>query len=236
MFRALEFIENYRISEEELILARPRSLIIVRKTSENGITWKELQRIIEKIAELIEAAMILLYSIAEISQQEIIFAPAILSSINFASPGSVQIKVDCDVANLTKVVLEKIQFWGIDKNQRIEELKRIALENEGHKLNNDRLRNENINLQIENLRNVVKFRKDITESGIPKEIADAVFIEAMRCLGIKQLPHNISEPGSLEYGIIKDRFIPAVAELAAGDDPQIDVEVKEIPSDESNNN
>ena len=78
--RALEFIENYRISEEKLILARPRSLIIVRKTSETGIAWRELQRIIEKIAELIEAAMMLLYSIAEISQQKIINAYCLCSN------------------------------------------------------------------------------------------------------------------------------------------------------------
>jgi hypothetical protein len=229
--RALEFIENYRISVEEIIVERPKSLLQVRKISEYGISWRELQRIIAKTDEMIEAATVLLYSIAEVAKIELKLEPPILSSIKFSSPGFVKINIDLDVGNLTKVVLEKIQFWGIDKKRRMEEIRKLSIENDGTELHNDTITIKNISLQIENLRNAVKFRRELIESGIPQEIANSVFREAMRCLGIKQLPSHISKPGSLEYGIIIDRLIPAVTELVAGDDPEIEVKVKKIPSD-----
>jgi hypothetical protein len=223
--RAFEFIANYIISEEETIFARPTGLLVVTKKSEDGITWRELYRIMGKIDELIDSSAALLYSLGEIVKREVLIAPAIISSIQFGSPGGVKIKVDLDVVNITKVVIEKVQYWGLEKKKFKEEIRKQEIDNNRREI-------ETTNFKTDALRNVIKLRKEAIESGIPKQVADSLLPWAMKALNIEQLPSPVFEPGSLEYGILKERLLPAAAELVAGDDPDIEVEVKEDSSDE----
>lgn len=212
--RALEFIANYQISEEEIISARPTSLLILQRISEDDIDWRELYRIMTKINQLIDATMDLIFSIGKISNTKVKLVTPTISYIKFGSPGEVQVKIDLGVAETMKVALEKAQMWKLEKE-------RFKKENRSKDL-------ENSLLQIEVLRNAVKFRKEAIESGIPPHMANSLFgLTIMKALDIKELPDNLFELGSLESGILNDRLMPAALELEAGDAPNTKVEIQE---------
>ena len=113
-----------------------------------------------------------------------------------------------------KVALDKAQMWKLEKERAIKENRSKDLENSL--------------LEIEVLRNAVRFRREAIESGIPQPMANSLFgLVIMKALDIKELPDNLFESGSLESGILNDRLMPAALELEAGDAPNTIVEVQE---------
>jgi len=212
--RALEFISNYLISKDKPIFFRPTGLLVVQRTTEDNIDWRELYRIMTKINQLIDATSDLLDSIANIANSKVKFAPPLISSIKFGSPGDVKVKVDLGVAEIIKIALDKAQLWRLEKD-------RLKSENRGNELKNSLL-------ELEVLRNAVKFRNEAIESGVNQELANSLFgLVIMKALNIDRLPPNLFESGSLENGILTERLLPAALELVAGDAPNMNVTVQE---------
>lgn len=221
--RAFEFIAKYQIIKKEVAITRPTGIIIVKKFSKGDIFWGELYRILRKIDELMDASKSLLDSIAKIADIDIKLATPVLLSIKFSSPGEIQVKADLGIAEVIKLALQKAQLWKLEKD-------RYKAENRGKEIDNS-LR------EIEALRNAVRLRKEAIDSGIAENIADSLFYSTiMKALNVSQLPSPLFERNSLESGILTDRLLPAAAELKAGDDPDIEIEVKENSSDESEKN
>ncbi|MEJ2070950.1 MAG: hypothetical protein P8X65_14575 [Syntrophobacterales bacterium] len=224
--RAFEFIDNFRITEEKLLLERPTGILIVKKNSNEPITWTELYRIIAKVNEVINATSALIESLAEISKKEISLPSPTILSIKFSSPGVIKNKIDLGVAKILKVLLEKYQFWGLQKERYTTETRGIEIDNETKQL----LRT------IEVMREAVNFRIEAIESGIDQVLVDSLFYTVIkRALDIDELPSPLFEKNSLERGIINKRLLPAITELVAGDDPSIEVEIKDDDENEENN-
>jgi hypothetical protein len=211
--RALDFIANYLISKEDII-PRPTSLLIVQRNVGDNIDWEELYRMMTKINQLIEASSDLLDTVARISNRKLKLEKPFISSIKFGSPGDIQVKVDLGAAEVMKIALDKAQLWKLEKE-------RFKLENRGKDIKNSLL-------EIELIRNAVKLRKEVIESGISSDVANLLFgCVIKKALDIEELPDSLFESGSLETGILLDRLLPAALELVAGDAPNINVEIQE---------
>lgn len=231
--RSFEFIGMYQISKEAVLLGRPTSILIVRKTSETRIDWKELYRIMGKIDELIDASTTLLYSIAEIAKRDIIISPPVILSIKYGSPFGIQLNIDRSVAEVVKVPLEKLQFWSLEKERYKVETRKLEIENVilEEELKEKKL--GNTMREIEVIRNAIRAGREVIALGISQQVADSLIVSIMNTLNIKQLPYPLFEPDSLERGILADRLLPAAAELVAGDDPEIEIKVKRSSSNKS---
>jgi hypothetical protein len=231
--RSFEFIANHQISKDKLLLGRATSILIVRKTSETSIDWREFYRIMKKIDELIDASTTLLYSITEIVKRDIIFAPPVILSIKYGSPFGVQLNIDRSVADVVKVPLEKLQFWNLEKERYKMETRKLEIENVIREEELKEKKLENIMREIEVIRNAIRAGREVIALGISQQVADSLIVSVMNTLNIKQLPSPLFEPGSLERGILTDRLLPAAAELVAGDDPEIEIKVKGSSSNKS---
>lgn len=209
--RAFEFIAKYRIKEIPPAPRRTRSLRILRR-DEGDLYWANLFRVLEKTDELLKAAEDLVISIDEIVKAGVHPAAPQLSSINFSSPGEAQFKVDLGVAEIIKVLVDKLQFWRDQKRRYRAETDQVEL--------------ENVNLRIEIARNAINLRREAEEEGIGGQvIADLLNGPMQRALGVDELPPELFEEGSLEEGIVDQRLLPAGTDLVAGDDLDFDIQV-----------
>ncbi len=210
--RAIEFVAKYRLVEEDILEFRLKGLLRVSKTPDGELEWREFYRVFAKVDELLDATGSLIYAVADYASTEITLAKPIIHSIRYGSPGETQIKIDFGVADIIRTVIEKIQFWGLEKKKFRQEDRKREL--------------ENANLEIEVVRNAVNLRREILEQGLSEEVASEMMAPMRRVLGIKELPADSFSPESLERGILNDRLLPAATELVAGDDPDIDIEVE----------
>ena len=186
--------------------------LTVKRTSETGLNWSELFRILSKVDELFAATDDLIYSLAELVHKPISLASPMVSSIKLGSPGDVQIKIDFGVAEIIKVVLEKLQFWRSQKRRFTAETRSTEL--------------QNANLEIEHMRNALKLKREAEETGLSREVADALVNRALDVIGVSEAPKSLFGSTSLEAGILKERLLPPAAELIAGDDPDFEVKVE----------
>lgn len=210
--RAVEFIAKYDITGPAAVSKRLTGKLTVRRISEAGLLWSELFRILSKVDELFAAADALIYALAELAGKPISLASPVISSIKLASPGDVQVKVDLGVAEMIKVVLEKLRFWREQKRRFKAETRKMEL--------------ENASLEIEHIRNALKMMSEAAESGLSQEVIEALIGPALKVLGVSAVPHPLFGPKSLETGILNERLLPAAAELVAGDDPDFEVRVE----------
>lgn len=181
---------------------------------EGDLYWANLFRVLEKTDELLEAAQDLIITVDEIARTRIHPARPTLRSINFGSPGEAQIKVDFGVAEIIRVVVEKIQFWRDQKRRLRAETQQVEL--------------EIANLAIEVARNAIHLRREPAEEGIGRElVAELMRGPLQKALGVSELPEKLFEDGSLEEGIVQQRLLPAATDLLAGDDLDFDVQVEE---------
>lgn len=231
--RSFKFIEKYRILKEKVLLDRPTSILMVKKTLERDINWRELYRIMGKINELIDASTTLLYSIAEIAKIDITFAPPVILSINYGSPLGINFNIDRSAADIIKVPLEKLQFWSLEKERYKVETRKLELENLIREEEIKEKKLENTMREIEIIRNAIRTGKEVIALGISQQVVDSLIISVMNTLNLTQLSSPLFEPNSLECGILTDRLLPAVAELVAGDDPEIEIKIKESSSNET---
>lgn len=207
--RAFEFITKYRVSDQDIDDKRLSGLLKVTRKEKTTIQWDELIRILEKTDQLLAAVSDLIYSISDLLETDIRLARSVLDSIKFGSPGEAQVKIDFGIADIIQVIVEKIQFYRLEKKKLRAEILREELENQ--------------NRFIEIYRNAIKLRKEIGEANFPEEIEQELEKPIARVFGLKQLPEGTFEDGSLENSILHERVLPAATELVAGDDLDFDV-------------
>ncbi len=210
--RAIEFIAKFATTGPAPVPTRLTGVLTIKRTSESGLNWSELFRILSKVDELLAATDDLIYSLAELVRKPISLASPVVSSIKLGSPGDVQIKIDFGVAEIIKVVLEKLQFWGSQKRRFKAETRSTEL--------------QNANLEIEHMRNALKLKREADDTGLSREVGDALVKRALHVIGVSEVPESLFGPTSLEAGILKERLLPPAAELIAGDDPDFEVEVE----------
>jgi hypothetical protein len=203
--RAIEFIARYRKKEEERLVFRLTGIFRISKSIDGKLEWEEFERVVGKTDQLLDATESLIYATAEHASVDIELARPIVHTIRYGSPGETQIKIDFGVADIIRTVLEKVQFWGMEKRRQ---------------------QLGNVNLEIEAVRNAVNLRKELAEQGISDEVANEIMGPMIKVLGIQELPPGIFSREGLERGILDDRLLPAAVELVAGDNPDIEIDVK----------
>jgi len=220
--RALQFIAEYALVPPPAPVERLTHTLRLVHASEQPLSWPELFRILRKTNDLLDAAQELAYTLGDAAGSPIHLSPPIVSSIRISSPGEIQVKIDFGIAEIIRIVLEKLQYWGLQK-------KRYRLETDGVRLGNEKAELENANLRLEVARNAVNLGKQAREEGLALEVVESLVLPSLRTLGIDTLPEGLFDPQSIEAGIVAQRLLPAAAELVAGDDPDLKVEVTEVP-------
>lgn len=217
--RAVEFVSSYKITEETLYSDKPSGLLIVKKTSEEGLTWRELYDLMGKVEKLLDASSELLKHVADMINRKVTFSPPVISSIKFSSPGELNVIIDWKVFALLIALIKVLQYWSIEKDRLKEQNRTIKLNNDMHEI------------QIEFARKAIKSKK-AAKLEIIKQLLDALPGWVKGVLNIDDLPSTLFKPGSLENQMFTEQLLPVAADLIGGDDPDIEVEVKENSSDE----
>ena len=212
--RAFEFIAKYQISDEQLESSRLTGFFQIKRENEGTLNWKNVIRILGKSNDLLESVSVLLYSLNSLLGTTIHFAQPVLESIRFGSPGEAQVKIDFGIADLLKIILEKLQYWGIEKKRYHEETRKLEL--------------ENVNLSIEIARNAINLRNDAKAAEISDDVIIGLLEPIKNIFKINKLPDDIFEANSPEKAILQERIIPAIAELIAGDDSDFQITVYRI--------
>lgn len=218
--RAVEFISVYKITQQEKPISDLTGFLIVKKTSEECLSWNEIYNLMEKIEKLLDASSELLKYVAEKNNIKLDLLSPILSSIKFSSPGEVSLIIDWKFFALLVVLIRIIQLWKIDKT-------RLKEENRTLKLTNDMRE-----MQIEYARKIFKTKK-VATLDIAKQLLGALPDVVKQIFNITELPSNLFEPGSLVAQMSTEQLLPAAADLIGGDDQQIEVDLKESISDEA---
>jgi hypothetical protein len=209
--RAFEFLARNRLSEVEIDSQRLTGLFRITRLKETELEWSHIFRVLEKTDELLEAVTDLIYSFEFLADKEISVARPIISSIHFGSSGDAEIIIDFGIAEILKIIFEKLQFWRQEKQRYVAESRRVELEND--------------NLFIEAMRNAINLKKEGEEVGLSNDVVNAILEPIQKILDLPHLPPNLFAPDSLESGIINARILPAATELLAGDDLDFDVDV-----------
>ncbi len=212
--RAFEFIAKYQLEEGETLAARLTGIIKIVREQEGDLDWGDLFRILSETNKLMDAISALIYTIDEVLDTKIHLARPVLSSIKFGSPGELQTKVDLGIAEILKTLIEKFQYWKLDKKRYIEENRRREL--------------ENINYGVDIVRNAINLRKEAKEAGMSDEAINAILDPIKTVFNAKQLPKGLFDDGSLERAVLTERVMPAIAELIAGDDPDFKITVYKL--------
>ena len=213
--RAIQFITNYKTYKEKITLRKGAGQLIVRKKSQDEISWKEIYILIAKIEKLIDASSGLLNRIGETIHCDIELVRPALSSIKFSSPGELIVIIDWKMVALFLVLIRIIQFWGMEKKRDKIETKAL----------ND-IRQLQIEIARKAIRSRIKYDLDII-----KQVLHEIPTWIRTIFNVNTLPSNLFEPESLEKGILKEQLLPVLLDLIAGDDPKIEVHVRESSLD-----
>jgi hypothetical protein len=211
--RAFEFIAKYRLTEENLITPRLTGVLQISRAEEGNLEWRHIYRVLDKNNQLLDAVSDLIYSISEALDSKVRVATPVLMSIKFGSPGELQTKVDFGVAEIIRVLIEKIQYWSLDRTRFIQENRKREL--------------ENVNYGIEIARNAINLHKEAIEAGMTDDAVATILEPIKSVFNVKKLPKRLFVEGTLERGVLTERVIPVIAELVAGDDTDFKIEVYE---------
>jgi hypothetical protein len=209
--RAFEFIAKYEESKRSEITIRPTGIIEVIREKEGTITWGTLFLVLSKTDELISAISEMLITINDELHTNIHFEETTLQSIEFGSPGGLTTKVDLGVAEILKTLIEKFQYWSLDKKRYIEENREKEL--------------KNVDLEIEVLRNALHLRREAFEEGLTTDAVRVILDPIKKIFNRDKLPEELFDNGTLPRGILSERALPALAELLAGDDSDFKIDV-----------
>jgi hypothetical protein len=220
--RAFEFVVKYQQEEGEIRVARLTGVIKIVREKEGDLDWENLFRILSETNRLIDAISALIYTIDDVMDTNIRLARSVLSSIKFGSPGELQTKVDLGIAEILKTLIEKFQYWSLDKKRYIEENRRKEL--------------ENINYGVDVIRNAINLHKEAKEAGISDEAIRTILDPIKKVFNAKKLPRGLFDDGSLERAVLTERVMPVIAELIAGDDPDFKITVYKIEGQQQSTN
>ena len=214
--RVIEFISGFRIIKERIIIEKGTGKLIVKKNSKGNISWNDIYILMAKIEKLIDASSSLVNRIGETIDRDVKLVRPALSSIKFSSPGELIVIIDWKMVGLFIVLIRIIQFWSLEKKRYKQESSAL----------ND-LRELQIEIARKAIRSRIKFDLDIV-----KQVLSEIPAWIRTIFDIKKLPSKLFEPESLEKGILKEQLLPVLIDLIAGDDPEIEVDVKESSSGE----
>lgn len=231
--RAFEYIAEYRISDQALEKSRLKGNIDISQGNQDDILWQDIFDKLSKTDEMIHAITDLIYSVDEFVGSDIKVATPILIKIVYKSPGEAQIKVDFGIAEIARLIIEKIQFWGLEKRKYLAEVRQIELENENREIEIKKANIELEQLQLEGVRNAIKTNEELGRHLLGQKTMLDLRLILRRIIGIAKLPEHTFEEDSIEYGILVNRIIPVITELVAGDDPDFNIEAT-IDSDSEN--
>lgn len=209
--RAIEFVAKYQFLDEEVDIQRLRGLLKITRTVDGDLDWNEIYRVFDKTDELINALSAFMYTLDELIKSDVRLARPVLSSIKFGSVGDAQIKVDLGIAEILRLIIEKLQFGRLEKHR--------------YRVENKKLELEVANLEIETIRNAVNLKKELHDPEMTEKIIAELPETVKRVFNIEQLPAGLLDEGSPERAILNERVIPAATELVAGDDTDFDLEV-----------
>ncbi|MBM4302460.1 MAG: PilZ domain-containing protein [Deltaproteobacteria bacterium] len=212
--RAIEFIETYRITEDKIRPSRIMGKLIVRESSKVEISWQEIYNLMAKTEKLIDASSGLLKHIAKVINVDVKISPPVLSSIKFSSPGELIVIIDYKLIALLIILIRVIQLWKVEKERLKEETRSVKLDNDMKEI------------EIEIARKAIKLKK-VFELDIIKQLLNEIPAWVKKVLNVANLPSNLFEPESLEKGMLKEQLLPVAVDMIAGDNPTIQVEVKE---------
>ncbi len=215
--RAMEYIARYRIIEIDRV-TRPLGAIRISRIASEELEWENIFGVLVRVDELIKSTTDLIYILEDFYDIEIDLTRPQLEYIRFGSPGDTSIKIDLGIADIIRVVLDKIQFLGLQK-------RKLRAEVEAQELSNDAVRLANKNTEIEILRNAVKLSKEVGEKQLNEELANGIKEIIPDVLGVSKVKPETLSLGSPERAILDERLIPATTDLVAGDDSDYMVEV-----------
>jgi PilZ domain len=216
--RAMEFLAKYRLHEVQREIRTTKSLRI-KRSEISDLDWDNIFGVLERVNEVIKSATDLFYILEDLYEIEINLARPQLEFIKFGSPGDTSIKLDFGIAEILRVLLEKIQFWGLQKRQ-------LKAEIIGHELSNEAIRLANANTKIEMIRNAVKLSKEVDDAQLGENIANGIKDLVPNILGVRRIKPETFSQGSPEKAILDERLIPASANLIAGDDTEYSVNIE----------
>jgi len=212
--RAFEFIANYQLTEDNVSVSRLTGVIQISREEDGVLEWENMYRVFDNTNQLLDAVSDLIYSLSEVLDSKVSVARPVLTSIKFGSPGELQAKVDFGVAEIVRVLIEKVQYWSLDRKRFIEENRKREL--------------ENANYSIEVIRNAINLRKEALDVGMTDDAVTAILRPIKGVFNINEIPRDLFGEGTLERGVLTERVIPVVAELVAGDDPDFKISVHKI--------
>lgn len=223
--RSIEFISRYRFVPEIFEARKTKSLRIQRDVP-GYLEWENLFAVLWRVNELIDSTSDLVYALEDVYDVEVdLFTPEI-NYIRFGSPGDTSIKIDFGVAEIIRIVLEKIQFWGLQKRLLISQV-------EGQEISNESVKLANAITRIEIIRNAVKLSKEIDDPTLQKELEKEIRVAVPSIFKSEDSIEGILVEGSPELAILKERVIPAATDLIAGDDTDYSIEISEIETDDN---
>lgn len=209
--RAFEFIAGYHLTGEDLNVSRLTDILQISREDEGILDWEYIYRVFDKTNQLLDGLSALIHSINDALDSKVHIARPVLMAVKFGSPGELQTKVDFGIAEILSVLIEKVQYWSLDR-------KRVMEENRKREL-------ENANYSLEVVRNAIHLRNEAVQAGMTDE-AVAVILEPIKSVfNVNKLPKGLFDEGTLERGVLIERVIPVVAELVAGDDPSFKISV-----------
>jgi len=221
-FRAFEFVARYEQEKKGVDATRLTGIIKITRKKGGDIEWRYLFLVLSKTDELIGALSDLIITIDDLLQTDLHIVLPVLVSIKFGSPGELQTKVDLGLAEILKILIEKFQYWALEKRRYIEENRKKEL--------------ENVNNSIEILRNALHLRQEAIEAGMTDEAIKVILDPIKKVFDRDQLPKELFDEGSPERGILSERVMPVLAELLAGDDADLKVEVIQTDNGGTNSN
>jgi hypothetical protein len=210
--RATEFVANLMQVDEKIEGEWLTGLFSIYYGSKATKAWDDIHRVLDKANELLAATVDFLYSVDEVLECDLQLSRPRLQSMKSRFPGRVQLKIDIRVAEILNVIIEKLRVWGVDKRRQRAESGQMPL--------------EIVNTQIEFLRKAVHPKKESPEPTVSDYVITEIQNSLLGVFGLEILPPGLLDEGSPERGILEERILPAVAELLAGDDPDVKIDIQ----------
>ena len=201
--RAFQHISAY--SEDRAIDMGARGgKFVLARTSEGELPWARFYSILSRTDELIAAVKDLRIALWAAGHSHVDVADPILRRINFASPGSFELKIDLGVEGLLRLILDKVQFWGLQKREMRAKVRSLELGNELQ--------------QLEAVRNAFDLGRTIQNTPLAVELSEELRSLAITIMPGTKIPKGLFAPGTPEMAILEKRILPAALDMLAGDD------------------
>lgn len=229
--RALQYIEKYNVMDEEELTGRLNGILTITREKEGEIKWENLFIVFEKVNLLLNALEDFVYALEDTIGVKMLVARPVLKSISFGSPGNGSWNIDTNLAEILKLLLSLLVDRKLLKRKLTSEVELVELEVKKRKIDIEKAGNENDLLEIEVARNAINLT---TEFGnlLEEETIQKLRKKLPEIIGLDQPIGDFLSEENLERAILKNRIIPPLLELIAGDDGDYELGVESDEEDE----